>query len=205
MAAYILIIAKPCITCCQRTTRTCWASRERVECRRQDTSNFVAAILRCPLHLRSLRWRQPARRPHRRRPLQRQVAAILRCTLHLPGRPVHRLPLSLALRPPRWQPRRRLVSAILRCPGNAPAPAAPAPAAAGAPPPATATSPKSGEVARGRTGGKLILFLIDERCAVVCRNRTAIQLPSEFHLLHSADQEKVMTGICKAYDHLIYT
>ena len=32
-AAYILIIAKPCITilitCCRRTTRTCWASRNK--------------------------------------------------------------------------------------------------------------------------------------------------------------------------------
>ena len=42
-AAYILpvMIAKPCITCCRLSTRTCWASRERVECRRQDSWNLV--------------------------------------------------------------------------------------------------------------------------------------------------------------------
>ena len=34
-AAFILIIAKPWITCCQHTMRMCWASRERVECRLQ--------------------------------------------------------------------------------------------------------------------------------------------------------------------------
>ena len=34
-------------------------------------------------------------------------------------------------------------------------------------------------------------FVLDERCAVVCRNRTAIQLP-EFHLqLNSAEQKKL--------------
>ena len=29
---------------------------------------------------------------------------------------------------------------------------------------------------------RINLFVLDERCAVVCRNRTAIQLPAEFHL-----------------------
>ena len=53
-AAYILIIAKPCISCCRRTTRTrtCWVSRERVECRRQDPSNCVAVSAPRPLNLR---------------------------------------------------------------------------------------------------------------------------------------------------------
>ena len=41
----------PCINSCRRTTRMCWASRDRVEILRQDPSNFVAAILCCPLHL----------------------------------------------------------------------------------------------------------------------------------------------------------
>ena len=44
--------------------------------------------------------------------------------------------------------------------------------------------------------------VLDERCAVVCRNRTAILLPVEFHL-RAAFSRKVMTGIrkgSKAYD-----
>ena len=39
--------------------------------------------------------------------------------------------------------------------------------------------------------GQINLFVLDERCAVVCRNRTAIQLPAEFYLRpHSAEPEK---------------
>ena len=40
------------------------------QCWRQDPSNIVAAILRCPLHQRPLRRRPSARRPPRRRPCQ---------------------------------------------------------------------------------------------------------------------------------------
>ena len=54
---------KPCITCCRCTTRTCWASRERVESRRQDPSNFVA------VSAPSLSGQDPSN----------FVAAILRC------------------------------------------------------------------------------------------------------------------------------
>ena len=44
--------SKPCRTCCRRTTRSCWASRERVESRRQVHSNFVAVSAPRPLKLR---------------------------------------------------------------------------------------------------------------------------------------------------------
>ena len=52
VVAYIQILAKPWITFCWSTIRTCWTSRERVKCRRQDPSNFVAVLTPRPLKLR---------------------------------------------------------------------------------------------------------------------------------------------------------
>ena len=42
------------------------------------------------------------------------------------------------------------------------------------------------------------LVVLDERCAVVCRNRTAIQLPAEFHLRIAFKFRRGGTG--KGYD-----
>ena len=71
-----------------------------------------------------------------------------------------------------------------------PAPTDPAPARAACaqePPPA-ASPPKAGakeEFARAalRRQWQINLVVRDERCAVVCRTRTAMQFPAEFHLL----------------------
>ena len=138
-AAYILMISKPCIICCRRTTRMCWASRERVECRREDTSNFVAAILRCPLHRRPLSQRPQA---HRR------------------------------LRP--------------RC------------------------LAEGGQRSQGAHLRQINLVVLDERCAMVCKNRTVIQLPAEFpSQLRSAfrgtgkSYDRDMQSICQAREYAI--
>ena len=86
----------------------------------------------------------------------------------------------------------------------APAPAAPAPAAACAAAPTTVTPPKAGKGARRRTAQVAKnLVVLDERCTMVCRIRTACSLQAGFHLLVAVlatEPEKVMTGICKAYD-----
>ena len=133
--AFILSIAKPCIICCQRTTRTCWASRERVECRRQDPSNFVAATLRYPMD---------------RLPLCRRSGGSRDGNLAEGGK-----------RNPRahWL--------------------------------------------------QINLVVLDECCAVVCRNRTAFKLSAEFHMLtafrgtgktYDMDMQAIarhMTGTCK--------
>ena len=134
---------EPCITCCRRTARTCWAtwaSRDRVESRRQDPSNFialsaprplkvegsnfVAAILRCPLHKRPLRRRPPAGHSRRGAPSDGDPG---------PAEVAVSAPISLKLR--RTDP-----------------PLPPAQAAAGAG--AAAPSNAAGEGARGRTCGK---------------------------------------------------
>ena len=86
---------KPCITCCRRTTRTCWTSREQVESRCQDPSNFVAESAPRPLKLRrsdpplthctggsctgGRRW--PPRRRPRHRPLAKEPGQQMKISL----------------------------------------------------------------------------------------------------------------------------
>ena len=136
--------SKPCITSCRRFTRTCWASRERVESRRQDPSNFIAVSAPRPLKLRRSRRRATA-------------SAAANTSAAAP---------AMAIQPKsqcRHQDPSNFVAAILRCP--------PAQAAAG---------PGVGDPVEGRGQSprahrwQINLVVLDERCAVVCRNRTAI-------------------------------
>ena len=76
--ADILNIVQPesCRPCCRRTTRSCWASRERAEWRHLDPWHLLA-LLWSPLRQqtrrqRPPRWRPPRRRPPRRRTLRRR-------------------------------------------------------------------------------------------------------------------------------------
>ena len=162
--------SKPCIirlcSCCRRTTRTCWASRERVGSLCQDPSNFVAGSAPIP---------PKPRRSDPPLPPAQAVPALGAAGAAAAGPPPARRPQRWRSRPsrsvgaktPEISSQRSLkLRRGLRARGRRQCPT----------PPRRPRLGRAKEMQRRRK--QINPVVLDDRCAVVFRKRTAIQLPA---------------------------